>query len=1566
MPSRASLAALVLGAATFAFASSTSSPPSDPSFERSPGRCAMRDSCGRKGAFGGEIPCPDNGSADQHDNDVVYRSTLAQVCGDDFPTTTCCTLSQLSTLQASLAQADPLIASCPACRSNFRRFYCHFTCSPDQSTFLTVTETQMLDKDGEEKEAVKEVEFSVSEKFGSGFFDSCKNIKFSATNGLAMDLLGGGATDWLSFLRYMGQVRALGSPFQINFPSPSTAFSNLTLLDPPTPLSLPPISCASPNPSERCACPDCPGVCAALPPILSPREKKEKAHRRCHIGRMDCFPFALVMIYTALLVLSTAALAVKEARGRWGAKGAGAIRLGGESSDDDEAAAGGGDEEHSLGLGTWNRLRHRLSFRGWTRPPVEAAQDVDVLGPEEIDEEDVDRVVSRGVAGMSRSRSGSGLVGARAQPGELDGGGGRAGRRRGDSNPDSTSSRQSQSFRSSPSQRLSSHGVSLSIDSDAAFQPRTYPLNTLLSRTFYRLGLFCASRPLLSLFLGLVVCGVANLGWARFEVERDPVNLWVPKGSEVAQQKARFEEAFGPFYRTEQVFFSVAPARSRSIGDDSDEEVEEAAWAPVDAPVLSFDTLHFLLSVESDIRALRSSPSNLSLTDLCFAPTSPSSPPQEAGYCVVQSPLGYFGNDLSGVTEETWASQLDGCAKSPASCLPPFGQPLNPKLVLSSPAAGAEDPHAARAAILTYVLAASLDPTLTARAEEWESALSAYLLALSAPDGPAAQRGIKVSYSTGLSLEEELNAATNTDVPVVVVSYLLMFVYVAVALGGSASAVGRLLLRGSVAAGKALGRAGRSGWRKTRRLVTRDGGIKLGEEEEETERAARRGIERRGIGLGAYVRRQLLVESKFSLGLVGILIVLLSVSTSVALCSLAGVKVTLIVAEVIPFLVLAIGVDNVFLLVHTLAQQNARAYAASSRHLTTSTLGGGGDAHTRSLSLDDPGLLTAEEDDEDDLLPVPERVARTLARMGPSILLSASCQCVAFALGILVGMPAVRAFAIYAAGAVLVNSLLQVTLFVSVMALDLRRVEANRIDFLPILKLPASSTSLALPPSVPRPSFLARFIRTYYAPTLLLRPVKYLVLAAFSGLFVLSWIGARHIQLGLDQRLALPASSYLVDYFNALDAYLDVGPPVYFVVEGVNQTSLGGVKEMCGRFSTCEPLSLANVLEAERKRPESSYLAEPPAVWVDDFIQYLNPALEDCCRVNRRTGEFCGPNESEFACKPCFEDREPAWSPTLDGLPDGDELVRYLTHWLDSPTDESCPLGGKASYSSALALSDNDKDEDRTVELSHFRTYHTPLKSQDDYIEAFAAAQRISKDLSKRTGGKVWPYSVFYVFFEAYASIWSTTREVLTLALFAVFLVTALLLGSFRTAAVVTLTSFLSLFTVIGAMGAWSIMLNPLSLVNLTVSIGIAVEFSAHLARAFMGANGGGKPFGHPLGAKDREERAAIALDEVGASVVSGILATKLVGVLTLLLLTRSELLKIFYARMWLVLVLSSALHGLVLLPVLLSFFGGHGYALTSDDVDGGWITTSVLRRYERENLFHDDDDASSLVSDEY
>lgn len=57
------------------------------------------------------------------------------------------------------------------------------------------------------------------------------------------------------------------------------------------------------------------------------------------------------------------------------------------------------------------------------------------------------------------------------------------------------------------------------------------------------------------------------------------------------------------------------------------------------------------------------------------------------------------------------------------------------------------------------------------------------------------------------------------------------------------------------------------------------------------------------------------MDIKISLSIGGVLIVLASVFSSIGLWSFVGVPATLIIIEVIPFLVLAVGVDNIFIMV---------------------------------------------------------------------------------------------------------------------------------------------------------------------------------------------------------------------------------------------------------------------------------------------------------------------------------------------------------------------------------------------------------------------------------------------------------------------------------------------------------------------------------------------------------------------------------------------------------------------------------------------------------------------------
>ena len=116
------------------------------------------------------------------------------------------------------------------------------------------------------------------------------------------------------------------------------------------------------------------------------------------------------------------------------------------------------------------------------------------------------------------------------------------------------------------------------------------------------------------------------------------------------------------------------------------------------------------------------------------------------------------------------------------------------------------------------------------------------------------------------------------------------------------------------------------------------------------------------------------------------------------------------------------------------------------------------------------------------------------------------------------------------------------------------------------------------------------------------------------------------------------------------------------------------------------------------------------------------------------------------------------------------------------------------------------------------------------------------------------------------------------------------------------------------------IRLNTVSVVNLVMAVGLAVDYSMHILHTFLRTRGGG-----------RQERVHGAMLEIGAAVLLGVLST-LLGVVVLAG-SQSHIIFTFF-QLLMGTVVFGGLVGLCVLPVLLSFIGpGACLALQEDDV---------------------------------
>ncbi|CAH0476243.1 unnamed protein product [Peronospora belbahrii] len=1016
------------------------------------------------------------------------------------------------------------------------------------------------------------------------------------------------------------------------------------------------------------------------------------------------------------------------------------------------------------------------------------------------------------------------------------------------------------------------HGVAHATENGAT---RLSYLDELMTDKLRTWALFVSTGNRAMRIIPMVLCVVAVCvaGLHNIEIETDPIKLWVSTTSTSYQQRKHYGEIFNPFYRSEQVI--LVPKDGGNIYRSS--IIKEAIRVQNVAANVIYT------SDDGNI--------TIALDDICWKATGTG--------CTINSITQYFQNNMEHFEfYEKYGLEMNhfsNCLYSPTTsdvalctelknaleegdtlpatmsdcpCLSTFGSPMNLyNTYLGGFPDGAESNYTlfleSTAFVSSYLNYNYADQDKNNPAIKWERE---YIKTMKVE--AEANTVFDVYFYAEISVQDEVDAESSNGMDSVALSYCLMIIYISL------------------------------------------------------------GINRIKSG------REFFVSSKIVAGFCGVMCIVCGVASTIGIFMWFGAKLQLIVMEVVPFLSLAIGVDNIFLLIHAMSEREDR------------------------MRREQPSLFVGLEHNPKAIEEITATiVSESLAYIGPSIFMASAAESVAFAFGSISEMPVVLWFAAMACCAVAINFCLQMTLFLSILTLDKRRELSGKYDIIfrrasyVRSQVPAAGTQsqhtseplVYLESKTPGSEDTHRSVSPQYctvtldhcvdvyASILTCKLVKLIVLLAFLGWMLWSVYSMESLDQGLPQKEAMPSDSYMINYFNALDVYLATGVPVYFIVEAgygrnpdtwlLNDENVETI--FCKSKDICSTYSIPNIMDALANHGDKSVTHISPGTtysWMDDFWGFINPDSE-CCRVDSE-GAYV-PIETgndTYTMLRSEDDTCLGTSVTVPPVPEA-QYMSLFSMFATASAGTSCSYGGGSIYrgqfsidnepiptvnSSTPAVKLNSNGYGNEITAWSYMVTGTSNPTQQHYIDSYKQFRAAANWISEKTGIDVWVYSLTYVYFEQYLTVVDDAYRLIGLALAAIFVITTLYLGNVFYSFVISLMATNLVVLVLGLMQPLDIMLNGLSVVNLIIAAGIAVEFCGHYVRFFAKARGTG------------DERARVALRQVFTSVIFGITLTKIIG-LSVLTLADSRVFKKYYFRMYMLVVLCGVLNGMLLLPVLLS-----------------------------------------------
>jgi len=561
------------------------------------------------------------------------------------------------------------------------------------------------------------------------------------------------------------------------------------------------------------------------------------------------------------------------------------------------------------------------------------------------------------------------------------------------------------------------------------------------------------------------------------------------------------------------------------------------------------------------------------------------------------------------------------------------------------------------------------------------------------------------------------------------------------------------------------------------------------------------------------------VEQRPGLSSVGICCCFLGLLTCYGVCSGFNLVFSPMHA-IIPFLMLGIGIDDMFVIV--------QCY----NNVVKEGLHVGLDHH--------------------------EVIGLTMKHAGVAITVTSVTNILVFAIGASTVLPALKSFCLYCAVGILAVYVYQATIFAAAFSLDQKRIESRRNGCLPFIKHKNWEPNELSKKDIAQDCFekFGKFI---------MHPVAKVGVL----LFTIGWLsvggwGLSMLRQEFNPVWFIPQDSYLAGWFAANSEHFPkAGETVKINIAGIDYSS--------------ELPKIDNLVN--RLQQETAILSSVDS-WYTKFKTYTE---ENDLVDGKHWFDVFREDKTKF--------------------------YRILTQFLFSPS--GAKYRGSFNFMSDLVCGEAASQ----VLLSSIELTHKLFSGPSEWIPAMNKVKQIVAEAN--FSSRAFPVGTEYASWETDEIIGFETWRNMGISLLCVFLTTVVLIQNIPACVLVLSCVFLTLVNVGGFIHFWGLTIDVISCVNLVIAVGLCVDYSAHIAHCFMAQTG------------TSDERSVKTLRDIGPAVLNGGFSTFLAFVLTAG--STSHVFSTFFKVFFLV-ALFGLYHALVLLPVMLSFFGPFMKANSSEN----------------------------------